>query len=212
MVALQFVGWLIFSCVLMSFIEHQVHSKLMHKRNFLSERYPKFRKTFEMHAIFHHKHYTKIFSDEPVPHGEDQEIQLTVRKAPGKALPFAAVIALFSWQCALVFIGVVVFHHWAWNKIHLEMHKPEQKGFSKWPVYKFLARHHWLHHKYQDKNFNVVFPCADYVMGTSARATEADKKFMTKLGLYGSQFPALPIDIDPVAVAPQAKVLEGAVS
>jgi hypothetical protein len=25
---------------------------------------------------------------------------------------------------------VVIFHHWAWNKIHLEMHKPEQRIFS----------------------------------------------------------------------------------
>lgn len=95
-----------------------------------------------------------------------------------KALPFAAVIAIFSWQCALIFVGVVVFHHWAWNKIHLEMHKPEQRGFSKWPIYKFLARYHWMHHKYPDKNFNVVFPFADYVLGTHAWATAEDRQGM----------------------------------
>ena len=32
MFVLQAIGWVIFSCILMSFIEHQVHSRLMHKK------------------------------------------------------------------------------------------------------------------------------------------------------------------------------------
>ena len=69
----------------------------------------------------------------------------------------------------------MIFHHWAWNKIHLEMHKPEQRVFSTWPVYKFLARHHCLHHRHLDRNFNVVFPLADYVLGTRAGPTSGSK-------------------------------------
>jgi sterol desaturase/sphingolipid hydroxylase (fatty acid hydroxylase superfamily) len=60
--------------------------------------------------------------------------------------------------------------------------KPEQRIFSTWPVYKFLARYHWLHHRYRDKNFNVVFPFADYVLGTSVRANAADLKRMQHAG------------------------------
>jgi hypothetical protein len=182
MIILQTVGWFIgscvlwfiFSCILMSFIEHQVHSKLMHRSNFLSGRTKAFKHIFEAHAITHHGHYTKIFSDQPVPPGEDKEIRLTVRKGAIKALPFAAIIALVSWQGAAIFVATVVFHHWVWNQIHLEMHKPEHKGFTTWPIYKFLARYHWLHHRYPNKNFNVVFPFADYVLGTTAKANEAD--------------------------------------
>jgi len=74
-------------------------------------------------------------------------------------------------------------HHWAWNKIHLEMTKPEQRVFSTWAVYKFLARYHWLHHRYQNKNFNVVFPLADYVLGTNARANRVDLKFIQQIGI-----------------------------
>jgi hypothetical protein len=191
MIILQIVGWFGFSCVLMSFIEHQVHSRLMHRRT------GAFKKAFEAHAIFHHKHYSKIFSDEPVPDGEDQEIRLTVRKAPIKAIPFAAAIALVSWQGALIFVMVVCLHHWIWNKIHLEMHKPEQRGFSKWPVYKFLARYHWLHHRYPDKNFNVVFPLADYILGTCAKPNKADLQAM-QLQLEPQPQP-LPLPRDPVA-------------
>ena len=109
MFVLQMGGWLIFACILASFIEHQVHKKLMHRRNFLSERVTSFKRVFEAHTLVHHKHYTAIFSDEPVARGEDKEIRLTVRKAPIKALPFAALIALVSWQGAAIFVAVIVF-------------------------------------------------------------------------------------------------------
>jgi hypothetical protein len=183
MLLVEIGGWIVFSCILASFIEHQVHRNLMHRRNFLSARTASFKRMFEAHTLVHHHHYAAIFSDEPVPPGEDRDIRLTVRKAPIKALPFAVLIALFSWLGAVVFVAVMVFHHWAWNKIHLEMHKPEQKLFSTWPVYKFLARHHCLHHRHLDRNFNVVFPFADYVLGTSVRANDVDRKYMLQWGL-----------------------------
>jgi len=41
--------------------------------------------------------------------GEDEEIRLTVRKAPIKALPFAALIAFVSWQGAAVFVAAFIF-------------------------------------------------------------------------------------------------------
>jgi len=180
---LEISSWLIFSCALTSFIEHQVHRRLMHRRNFLSARAASFKRMFESHALVHHKHYAEIFSDAPVPRWEDREIRLTVCKAPIKAMPFALIIALVSWYGAVVFVAVMIFHHWAWNKIHLEMHKPEQRIFSSFPVYRFLARHHCLHHRHMDKNFNVVFPLADYVLGTSVRANQADLKYMEQWGL-----------------------------
>jgi hypothetical protein len=183
MFILHIGGWFIISCVVMSFVEHFLHSKLMHRRNILSAHTASFKRIFEAHALVHHKHYSRIFSDEPVPLGEDKEIRLTVRKAPIKAIPIAALFALVSWEGAAVFIAVMTLHHWLWNKIHLEMHKPEQKIFSAWPVYRFLARHHCLHHRYPNKNFNVVFPLADYVFGTSVRANEGDLKYMRQSGL-----------------------------
>jgi len=180
---LQMGSWVLFSCILVSFIEHQVHQRLMHRRNLLSAHTASFKRVFEAHALVHHKHYAAIFSDEAVARGEDQDIRLTVRKAPIKAIPFAAMIALVSWQGAATFVAVMIFHHWAWNKIHLEMHKPEQRVFSTWPVYKFLARYHCLHHRHQDRNFNVVFPLADYVLGTRAQANAGDRAYMEQWGL-----------------------------
>lgn len=183
-VVAQTVGWLIISGVMISFIEHQVHAKLMHKRNFLSKYTKAFKRVFESHAIVHHQHYSETFIDEPVPPGEDKEIRLTVIKAPIKVLPLVIGLALVSWQWALCFVATLYFHHWTWNKIHLEMHKPESRGFSRWPIYKFLAQHHFMHHQYPNKNFNVVFPFADYVLGTAApKPNSAQMLEMFDLGL-----------------------------
>src|SRR5947207_13395204 len=112
MFILQIGGWFVFSCVLMSFIEHQVHRKLMHRRNFLSARTASFKRVFEAHALVHHKHYSKIFSDEPVAPGEDTEILLTVRKAPIKDIPFAELIALGYCQGAIIFVSAMTSLLW----------------------------------------------------------------------------------------------------
>jgi hypothetical protein len=182
MFILQIVGWFIGSCILMSFIEHQVHTRLMHRPNFLSERTASFKRTFEAHALVHHKDYSRIFSDEPVPPGEDKEIRMTPYKGMLRAIPIALLIGLIAWQGAIIFVLVVGMHHQIWNMIHLEMHKPEQRFFSNWPIYKFLAQHHCLHHIHQNKNFNVVFPFADYILGTNVQITAADIESMQKMG------------------------------
>src|SRR2546428_9807622 len=77
MFILQIGGWFIFSCILMSFIEHQVHRKLMHRRNFLSAHTASFKRVFEAHALVHHQHYAEIFSDEAVARGEDKDRKST---------------------------------------------------------------------------------------------------------------------------------------
>lgn len=181
--SIQLFAWFAGLAVLMSFIEHQVHRRLMHRKNFLSSRFQAFKKMFEHHAIIHHVHYHKDFSDEPVAPGKDRHIRLSIKEGFLEALPISALIALVSWQGAIVFEIVVCLHHFLWNKIHIEMHKPEKRYFSNWSAYKFLARHHYLHHIYPDKNFNVVFPLADYVLGTNVHATNADLQGMSLLGI-----------------------------
>ena len=64
MIILQLGGWVIFSCVLMSFIEHQIHRKLMHRANFLSARTASFKRIFEAHARLVPINYDGAFDDQ----------------------------------------------------------------------------------------------------------------------------------------------------
>ena len=172
MLILQLAGWLVLSCVLMSFIEHQVHARLMHRRNYFSDRSAKYKRVCEAHVMVHHKHYSKIFSDEPVPVGEDQEIRLTVRKAPMRSLPVTIPLALIWWPGAIVFMGVMTLHHWIWNKIHLQMHKPEERVFKNWSAYKFLAEYHWPERQF------LLYPASKVKIDkTNMNAVIADLSF-----------------------------------
>ncbi len=174
MLFVRFLAWTIFSCVLMSFVEHQVHAKMMHKPFFLSSRFSAFKKVFLHHATLHHGTYAVQFADQPVPSGEDKGIRLSVLEGVTESLLFALPLAFVSVTGAISFVFVVALHHTIWNMIHLEMHKPEQRFFSQWPVYKYLARHHLMHHKYPSKNMNVVFPLADFVLGTNVSPRRSD--------------------------------------
>ena len=178
---IQPLAWFVVLAVLMSFIEHQIHRTLMHRKNILSGRLPAFKKVFEHHAILHHRHYHKIFNDEPVPHGQDRHLRLSMKEGFLEALPISVLMTTISWQGAMTFLIVVCLHHFIWNQIHMEMHKPEKRFFSHWSTYKFLARYHYLHHRYPNKNFNVVLPLADYVLGTNIRASKSDLEEMYRL-------------------------------
>ncbi len=47
------------------------------------------------------------------------------------------------------------------------MHAPaEEPPCGKAWIFQRLNGHHLLHHRYMHKNFNVVFPLADLVLGT----------------------------------------------
>ena len=46
------------------------------------------------------------------------------------------------------------------------MHLPKTRRLEKSWVFYRLNGHHLLHHRYMHKNFNVVFPLADLLLGT----------------------------------------------
>jgi len=182
---LHLVGWFVGLVVLMSLIEHIVHSRLMHKkpRHPLVRGLSARRRMFTSHAVEHHRQYRKVFHDEPVAHGADRGIRLCLWEGLVESLPFSLMLACVSITGAVMFPLVVGLHHVLWNQVHMEMHKPQNRFFSRWSAYKFVARHHFLHHRYPDKNFNVAFPIGDWIFGTVAKATAADRQAMEAEGI-----------------------------
>ena len=182
---LSLVGWFAAMVVLMSLIEHQIHCKLMHKLpkiTFLKNSKLR-KKIFTSHAVEHHTQYRKVFHDDPMPKGEDRGIRLNFWEGLVEGLPIAIILFWFSPVGAGMFMLVVALHHTIWNQIHLEMHQPTGRFFKNWWIYKFCARHHFLHHKYPDKNFNVAFPIGDFICGTIAKPSEKDWEDMRAEGI-----------------------------
>ena len=194
LIALQVVAWFVALSVFMSLVEHQVHARLMHRRPkfFLFRNLRARTKIFTSHALEHHGQYREDFHDEPVPPGEDRGIRLNVREGLIESLPAVIVLAPFTTIGAIMFPIVVVLHHLTWNAVHLEMHKPGGRFFGKWPIFKRIARHHYLHHRYPAKNFNVFLLVGDYVFGTMAKPTAEDWAEMRRQGLT-DDLPAVPV-------------------
>jgi hypothetical protein len=153
LIALQIVAWFVALSVFMSLVEHQVHARLMHRR-------PKFFLFRNLRAR------TKIFTSHALEHHSQYREEFHDE-------PLGAVM----------FPIVVVLHHLTWNAVHLEMHQPKGRFFGSTRLFKKLARHHYLHHRYPAKNFNVFLLVGDYVFGTMAKPTAEDWAEMRRQGL-----------------------------
>ncbi|MEQ1831890.1 MAG: sterol desaturase family protein [Candidatus Eisenbacteria bacterium] len=134
---------------------------------------------FTAHTLVHHqlcKH-----DDTFEVHEEEQEEALTFQwwAAPiivGLNMIPWAVLLLASrfvtlpalpWNTIMWTVAAVVFAYYlSYEGFHYLMHKPsvawiERRGFFQW-----MKNHHRLHHVYMGKNFNVVLPLADWMLGT----------------------------------------------
>jgi len=89
---------------------------------------------------------------------------------------FTPYISLF--MCSSACFGLVWYNILVWNTYHAYIHGlsaseicfmngipypyvPTHNLYSSW-----IIRNHQLHHKYPTKNFNIVFPGADYIFDT----------------------------------------------
>lgn len=156
-----FFGGLVFS----SFFEWTLHRYVMHRRvTFLS--YP-----YERHALTHHR----IFKADESYHLQREEDKQTVPMAWWNGPVLIAVsqlpFAIISWitnNISLVsgsFLAACLYYA-AYEYLHWCMHIPRKRNVERSGIFFRLNGHHLLHHRYMNKNFNVVLPLADWCLGT----------------------------------------------
>ena len=92
-------------------------------------------------------------------------------------LLFTPYISLFI--CSSSCLGTLLYNIFVWNTYHAYIHGlcaseicfmkgisyqyvPVNNWYSLW-----IIRNHQLHHKYPKKNYNIIFPGADYILGTN---------------------------------------------
>jgi hypothetical protein len=146
-----------------SFFEWTLHRNIMHRRTWLS--FP-----FEVHALLHHK----IFRHDRTFHALDEEMKRHVTFVPRDYIVlmmvntpvFLAVEWLFQlpvllggWAAVLLYLGMFDFLHWSF-------HVPRGRRMERWFLVRWLKEHHRIHHQHQNRNFNVVLPLADTLLGT----------------------------------------------
>ncbi len=168
-----------------SFFEYFIHKHVMHRGLPFLQKKRYFDQQYKSHAILHHATYYKKFDHEDDPLGKEESIIFTKEEIISiqiALLPALIFIGWFSPVTAICFSVVAFAHNNLWNIIHREMHQPQKPSWSRTALYRFLARHHFLHHRNTNKNYNVVFPFADFILNTYAVATVADKDEISSLG------------------------------
>ena len=159
--AIGFIG----STVYASFFEWTLHRFVMH-RPLGSFRYP-----FESHAIVHHKVFRADESYHLINPKDAKTIPMAWWNGPVLVLVAMVPFALaawsmghwgFYWGALLACAG----YYCTYEYIHWCMHLPKKRHVERSGIFFRLNGHHLLHHRYMHKNFNVVMPLADLLLGT----------------------------------------------
>jgi len=135
---------------------------------------------FTAHTLVHHqlcKHEDTFHVTE-----EEQEEALAFQWWGGAAL---VAINLIPWSIAALLargtaypgwtvvatVGATIYVYYvAYEGLHHLMHKPQIPWIERAGFFQFIKKHHRLHHVYMGKNFNVVCPLADVLLGTMVLA------------------------------------------
>jgi hypothetical protein len=162
---MMFLGIYAAALIYGSFAEWLLHRFVMHQRTFVS--FP-----YELHAVGHHG----MFGADETFHALTPEMREHVTFVPrdylillGLHAPFlaAAEIWVFPVPFAALAVGLALLTYLhAFNVLHWAFHVPAGRFYEAHRWYKWIKRHHLLHHGSQDGNFNVVFPLADVVLRT----------------------------------------------
>jgi hypothetical protein len=122
---------------------------------------------FINHQLIHHPAYREDFRSSHPPENAKVGIAINWITTIIFASPLIFMIGWFlSLTAAVSFVLMGMIHNIAWTVFHEEMHIPKGAFYSKWVVYKFLYNYHVDHHNFPKQNFNVVYPFADWILGT----------------------------------------------
>lgn len=186
MIPVLITSILIFGIIL-SFVEHQIHKRIMHKQKpfkWLDRIFdPKY--IFEAHAVRHHSIWYRQFDFEPDPEGRYDNIELRLEdmmKIFLFLIPLNFLFFIISPVAGLIFPVMAFMYQYFQNKIHSQIHLPKQTFFYEWKIFRWLAIHHYIHHQYTNKNYNVVLPVADYILGTKTKPRTKHIRELLRLG------------------------------
>ena len=165
----DFVFWAavasVLAVVFASFFEWTLHRFVMHKP------LPFFSYPFRTHAQVHHQ----IFRSDESYHLIEEKDKWTIPMAWWNgpvlvllcAVPFAAVSWwVGQWGLTVGAVVTIAAYYGTYEYLHWCMHLPRQRSLERSGLFFRLNGHHVLHHRYMHKNFNVVLPLADLLLGT----------------------------------------------
>lgn len=151
--------------VFASFFEWTLHKYFMHRP------VGKFDYAFKAHAIIHHQTFKADHTYHLIEEKDKHTIPMAWWNGPVLVacciLPFVILCAFVGHWWILLGAGVTfAAYYGVYEYMHWCMHLPKKRSIERSGVFFRLNGHHLLHHRYMHKNFNVVLPLADLLLGT----------------------------------------------
>ena len=131
----------------------------------------KFTYAFRAHTHIHHKVFKADESYHLIEDKDRKTIPMAWWNGPALVaiftLPFLiASIVSGNWAIALGAMTAIALYYSTYEYIHWCMHLPKTRRVERSWFFRRLNGYHLLHHRYMQKNYNVVFPLADLCLGT----------------------------------------------
>jgi hypothetical protein len=130
-----------------------------------------FRYPYERHALVHHHVFKADHTYHLIHEPDKKTIPMAWWNGPVLValgmLPFLALaMVLKTWGVLCGAAVACTFYFAAYEYMHWCMHLPKKRHVERSGIFFRLNGHHLLHHRYMNKNFNVVLPLADLCLGT----------------------------------------------
>lgn len=148
---------------------------------------------FREHTLVHHQ----IYKDDETYHVPDQHDHPEKVAMDWWALPAMVgfhlpLLWLVQWATGIPSlwggVAAIAVYYSLYESLHWVMHVPRaMESLQRFRVFRFLDRHHRVHHKYMLSNLNVILPLADLTLGT---LRDGDGK---KVRLFGRRKAAVPV-------------------
>jgi len=133
---------------------------------------------FTTHTLIHHQ----LCKFDDTFHAEEEEqhealsfswwaapILIAINTAPWAALAWilsASGLNLPHMAFLITFAATMGLYYLGYEGTHFLMHKPKFAWLERSRPFRFIERHHRIHHVRMNRNLNVLLPLADLVLGT----------------------------------------------
>jgi hypothetical protein len=162
-----------------SFFEWVLHKYLMHSQLWT---YP-----FHAHALVHHGLFRADQSYHPQEGVDKRKVTFAWWNGPGLYVLHTPLLFIgvyfFGWSVFWGGTAALLSYYFLYESLHWCMHVPADRWIERTRVFRWLNEHHYIHHRYAFTNLNVVFPLADWVLGSLVSVTTlnpADRERLLK--------------------------------
>ena len=126
---------------------------------------------FRAHALVHHQTFKADHTYHLIHEPDKETIPMAWWNGPlliAACLLPVLPIAWITGRWAILAGALLSFvsYYGAYEYMHWCMHLPKRRRVERSWLFRRLNGHHLLHHRYMQKNFNVVLPLADLCLGT----------------------------------------------